>query len=101
MARSSPPEATARASAEVGRRLDDPDAADRRREDLPVVQRAALGAALQHGQHHGQPGRVEPARPCAGASRRTVAPISACTSVTSARRPSIATVTQVPGTGSA
>ena len=31
----------------------------------------------------------------------TVAPISACTSVTRARRPSIATVTQVPGTGSA
>lgn len=30
----------------------------------------------------------------------TVAPISACTSVSSALRPSIATVTQVPGTGS-
>ena len=31
----------------------------------------------------------------------TVAPTNACTSVTRARRPSMATVTQVPGTASA
>ena len=47
--------------AEVGRRLDHPDAADGGGEDLPVVQGQPLGAALQHRQHHRQPGAVEPA----------------------------------------
>ena len=83
---------------EVGGRLGQPDAADGRGVDLAVGQleaRAAARAPRAASRPAGCPGRWWPgAGWCSAAS-----PTSACTSVTSARRPSIVTVTQVPATG--
>ncbi len=47
-------------NAEIRGGFNDANPADRRREHFPIVQ-ACLGAPLEHGEHHRQPGR-RPAR---------------------------------------